>query len=482
MPPGGARPRAPSSSRPWPACATNGLVGRARPAARGGRGEPRRRRGGESFDASLVRVARRDWEKARRVPAELRAEIARGRPRSPSTPGRAPARVRLRRLPAPPRAGDRAQAPLRRVLRGRPPLRPAARRLRARDDDRAAAAAARASLREGTGPAGRARSRPRARARRRRCLHGEFPVAEQAALARGIAELLPLEPGAWRLDPTVHPFAIAIAISDLRITTRFDPGYVGTALWAVIHEVGPRDVRERGRARARAHAARPLGLARLRRVPEPALGELGRARPALPRLPAADPRASASRSGSAASTPDGLYRAANRVEPSLIRIEADEVTYNLHIVLRFELELELFEGGLAARASCPRPGTRDVAELPRARGPRRRPRGAPGRALGGGLVRLLPHLLARQRDRRRSSGSCARRAALGDLDAQLAAGELEPLRDLLRERIYRHGGKLLARRDDRRVVGGPLDTGPLLASWTRKYGELYGFDAAPDPA
>ena len=61
-------------------------------------------------------------------------------------------------------------------------------------------------------------------------LYGEFPVRRAGAARRGLVAALPLEPDAWRLDSTVHPFAVGIAISDLRITTRFDRAYVGTAL------------------------------------------------------------------------------------------------------------------------------------------------------------------------------------------------------------------------------------------------------------
>ena len=63
------------------------------------------------------------------------------------------------------------------------------------------------------------------------CLHGDFPVSAQEALAREVVIALPLQPDAWRLDPTVHPFATAISPADIRITTRFDPAYIGTALW-----------------------------------------------------------------------------------------------------------------------------------------------------------------------------------------------------------------------------------------------------------
>jgi carboxypeptidase Taq len=72
--------------------------------------------------------------------------------------------------------------------------------------------------------------------------------------------------------------------------------------------------------------------------------------------------------------------------------------------------------------------------------------------------------------------------ALPDLDAQIGAGELAPLRDWLRERIYRHGGKLEPREMIQRVVGGPLDTAPLLGQLEAKFGEIYGLEPAASPA
>ena len=119
---------------------------------------------------------------------------------------------------------------------------------------------------------------------------------------------------------------------------------------------------------------------------------------------------------------DELERAANRVERSLIRIEADEVTYNLHILIRFELELEIFDGELElARAA--RGLERALPRLPRPRGPRRRPRRAPGRALVGRGLRLLPHLQPRQRDRRPAlGGGGARHARPRGADRRRRAG------------------------------------------------------------
>ncbi len=136
--------------------------------------------------------------------------------------------------------------------------------------------------------------------------------------------------------------------------------------------------------------------------------------------------------------PEQLFRAVNAVRPSTIRIEADESTYGLHIVLRFELERALIAGEL------------DVADLPEAWNARmreylgvevrsRRRGGHAGRALVGGTDRLLPHVCDREPDRRPAVG--ARAAELTDLDEQLAAGELQGLREWLRENVHRHGSR-----------------------------------------
>ena len=265
---------------------------------------------------------------------------------------------------------------------------------------------------------------PRSRRAERRstssCLFGEFAIERQAAFAQELAALLPLESGAWRLDETVHPFATGIAISDLRITTRFDPSYVGTSLWSVVHEVG--------------HAMYNNGL-------DPALERtllcrsaslgfdesssrlwenwVGRGLPFISSLlPALGRHFPDNFSGLDAET---VYRAANRVQRSPIRVEADEVTYNLHIALRFELERELFSETLT------------ISELPEAW------RARASEFLGIELADDTDGVL---QDVHWGSGSFGyfptyslgniiagqiwelARAELPDLDEQLAAGEL----------------------------------------------------------
>jgi carboxypeptidase Taq len=421
----------------------------------------------DSFEASLARITRRDWEKARRVPIELRAETARVGSIAEHAWQRAREDsdfaaflphlervIELRRRYIECFEYDHPYDPL---LDDFEPgmktaqLGPVLERLREGIVPLLAEIVA-SEIEPDDSP-----------------LYGDFDPGDQARLAQRVAGVMPLEPDAWRLDTTVHPFATGIGISDLRITTRYDPSYVGSSLWAVMHECG--------------HALYNNGIDHeLERTPlcrSPSLGFdesqsrlwenwVGRGRPfmgrLLPLLAEVFPEKFASLE------PGALYEAANVVRPSLIRVEADEVTYNLHIVLRFELELALFEGEL------------DPADLPEAW--RERVRSYLGLEVPDDASGVL-------QDVHWSDGSFGyfptyslgnmiaaqiwdlARSEIADLDEHLAAGELSVLRDFLGERLLRHGGKHEPAEMIERVTGGPLDPGPLLTQLREKFGALY---------
>ena len=175
---------------------------------------------------------------------------------------------------------------------------------------------------------------------------GPFGVDAQRAAVLELLDSVGYDPDHWRLDPSLHPFAQSLAPTDVRLTTKYDESDYAVALYSVLHEFGHGLYEASVDPRAGAHDARRARLARRARVPEPAVGERRRPLAAVLRVPA--PAAAAPVPGRLrrASTPVGLYRAVNTVQPSLIRIEADETTYNLHIILRFELELALIEGTL----------------------------------------------------------------------------------------------------------------------------------------
>lgn len=301
------------------------------------------------------------------------------------------------------------------------------------------------------------------------CLHGDFDLDRQHEMGEALCELMPLRDGGWRLDDTAHPFATGVAPSDIRLTTRYEPGFLGTTIWSIVHEAG--------------HGIYESGMPdTLRRAPigqPPSLGLhesqsrlwenwVGRGLPfqhALGKLLTAHfPDAFAGVDA------EQLYRAANRVRRSLIRTESDEVTYNLHIVIRFEIEVELFEDRL----------TPD--DLPEAWNERYKkylgldvPDIAdgvlqdvhwPSGAFGYFPTYSLGNVIAAQL-------WDAARTDLSDLDTQLEAGELEPLRGWLDSHLYTLAGRFTPAETLERAVGGTLDTAPLLAHLEQKYGELY---------
>jgi carboxypeptidase Taq len=170
-------------------------------------------------------------------------------------------------------------------------------------------------------------------------------------------------------------------------------------------------------------------------------------------------------------TPDDFHFAVNAVEGSLLRAGADEATYNLHILVRFELERALIAGDLAA------------ADLPAAWNEAyRHYLGVVPRDDGEGCLQdghwaagmfgyfptyTLGNVMAAQL-------FAQARQELGDLDAAFARGDFGGLLGWLREKVYRQGGRYPAARLIERVTGSPPDHRPLLEGLRRKYGELYG--------
>jgi len=425
----------------------------------------------ESDEASLIRVARRGWEKARRVPADLRAEITRVSSLAEHAWEVARANsdfaaflphlernVELRRRYAECFDGfegfEHEYDPL-------------------LDDYEPGmttpeVAAVLDELRDGIRPLIAAIADSGVVVDDS-CLYGGFPLEAQETLARDVVAGLPLQEGAWRLDTTVHPFATAISPADLRITTRFDPDYVGTALWSVLHEAG-HAMYENGVPRAlwRSPLASPSSLGFHESQSRLWENWVGRGRPYLehvmPRLRELFP----DRLG--AVDVDAIHRAANKVQPSLIRVEADQVTYNLHVILRFELELEIFGGRIELRdlpeAWNARMGEYLGVEVPDdAHGVLQDVHWAggvfgyfPTYSLGNVIAGQLWDRITRE---------------LPDLEESIQRGELTGLRDWLRENLHRHGNKFMPKELIQRVAGGPIDVQPYLAQLRERAVEIY---------
>ena len=301
------------------------------------------------------------------------------------------------------------------------------------------------------------------------CLHGSFPLEDQRLLVTDVVGRMGFDPASWRLDDTVHPFAMGLGSGDVRITTRWDETFLSMGLFGAMHECG--------------HGLYEAGIAsELQRTPlgsGEALGlhesqsrmwenMVGRGRPFADYLA---PKIAELFGGSLSGLdPEGFYRAVNRVQPSFIRVEADEVTYNLHIILRFELEQELINREIT------------VDELPEAWNERflsyfglEVPDDARGVLQdvhwAAGLFGYFPtyaigNLVA--------GGLWERvRVDLPDLDAHMSAGELLPLREWLREHVHQHGAKWGAAEILERATGAPIAVAPFLSYLRGKIGGVY---------
>ena len=287
---------------------------------------------------------------------------------------------------------------------------------------------------------------------------GEFDAEAQRIAVLDVLEAMGFDPDSWRLDPTLHPFASGISPDDVRLTTRYDEQDFAVALYSALHEFG-HGLYEAGVGRELLRTTLDDAVSLGVHESQSRLWEniVGRSRPfcawLLPRVTATLPGAL-----------DGLdvgalYRAVNTVQPSLIRTEADETTYNLHIIMRFELELALIEGSLTVDDA---PAAWDAA-TERLLGIE-----VPGVVDGilqdvhwsAGLMGYFPtytlgNLIGAQLWERL-------REELGDVDSQLERGEFAPLREWLRDNVHRHGRKFMPRELLRRVTGDDLRVEPFL--------------------
>ena len=427
--------------------------------------------GPDSDEAALVRLVRRRWEKARRVPSELAAEMARAASvgqqvwiaarRDSDFAGFVPYLERnfelVRRYVE---CFDEYECAYDPLLDDYEPGARTAEVARLFAELKAELLALIAAVAD------------RADRVDDSVLHGHFPVDRQRELVAWLLERMGFDRDSWRIDDAVHPFATGFGNQDVRITTRWDERFLPTSMYGAMHECG-HGLYEEGVAHSlqRTPLGHPdsLGL----HESQSRLWEnmVGRGRPFCGVLA---PRIAELFGGPMAHV-DGerLYRAVNRVTPSLIRVEADEVTYGLHIVLRFELEQELVDGRLAVR---------DLPEAWNARYAEYLGVKVPDDAQGvlqdvhwaSGLIGYFPtyalgNLIAGQLFERAH-------ADLADLDAQLAAGELIGLREWLREHVHRHGAKFPTGELLQRVVGGPIEVGPFIAHLKGKLSQVYDLE------
>jgi len=300
-------------------------------------------------------------------------------------------------------------------------------------------------------------------------LERNYPPEAQAKLAREAAEAVGFDFQAGRLDVSLHPFCSGIGPGDTRMTTRYDPRYFGDAFFGVLHETG-HGLYDQGLPAT--HFGTPCGEAVSLGIHESQSrmweNFVGRSRSFwktfLPKAKSAFGQTLKDVSE------DQWYFAINDVRPSFIRTEADEATYNLHVLLRFELERALLNNELPV-ADLPAAWTQKMQQYLGITPPDDA-RGClqdihwSGGAIGYFPTYTLGNLYAAQFFEQVAKD-------LGDLDAQLARGEFSPLLGWLRHHIHRHGMRYRAAELAKRVTGRELSAEPLLRHLGRK-GEMYG--------
>lgn len=300
-------------------------------------------------------------------------------------------------------------------------------------------------------------------------LHRHYPRDRQESFVRDVVEQLGFEWDSGRLDPTVHPFASRIGPGDVRITTRYYEDFLNPSLFGSIHEVG-HGLYEMGLPEE--HFGTPMGESVSLGIHESQSrmweNFVGRSRAFWEYF---YPQAQASFDALKDVSLDEFHFAINEVRPSTIRVEADEITYNLHIILRFELELALLRGDL------------NVDDLPAAWNERFKhylgfepPNDAEGvlqdihwseALIGYFPTYSLGNLYAAQ-----LFDAAAR--DLGDLHAQFRRGEFKTLLGWLREKIHSQAQRYTPQELAERVTGQKLSAEPLLNYLENKFTGLYG--------
>ena len=301
-------------------------------------------------------------------------------------------------------------------------------------------------------------------------LHGHFPVDRQREFCLEVINRFGFEGDSWRLDPTAHPFASGSAIEDIRITTRYYEDFLPPALFGSMHEIG-HGLYENGVSSTLERTLLARGASQSLHESQSRMWEnlVGRSRSFwrffYPRLQATFPDHFSNLDL------EDFYRAINKIQPSLIRVEADEATYNLHIILRFELEQEMLSGSIALK---------DLPEAWNTRFKEYLGIDVPNDAMGvlqdvhwaWGMVGYFPTYALG------NIISCQIwekiLVEIPDLYERFERGEFDLLRGWLRENLHRFGRKFTPKETLERVAGTPnIEVGPFIRYLKGKFGEIY---------
>ena len=303
-------------------------------------------------------------------------------------------------------------------------------------------------------------------------LQRSFGVDAQRAFSKKVSAAIGFDYQRGRLDETAHPFCTTLGPSDIRILTRFEEHWLPGGLFGTLHEAG-HGMYEQG-LRADWFGMPPgsyvsLGMHESQsRLWE---NQVGRSRQFWSWL-IDDAKSTFAPSLDDVSL-DAFYHAVNTIRPSLIRVEADEATYNLHILIRFDLERQLIERDI------------EVKDLPEAWNARYQsdlgitpPSDADGVLQdvhwSAGLIGYFPtytlgNLASAQL-------YAAAEKSIGDLPDQIGRGDFEPLADWLRSNVHTHGRCYSSDQLIEKVTGEPLSAEPLMKYLKAKLNPLYGID------
>lgn len=301
-------------------------------------------------------------------------------------------------------------------------------------------------------------------------LHQFFEADKQLAAGREVTAKFGYDWQRGRQDAVTHPFATNLGYGDQRITYTVDENYLNSYLFAIFHEAG-HAMYEQGVSKHLYRTSVYGGTSLAIHESQSRLWEnlVGRSKPFweyyFPKLQELFP------SQLENTTLDDFYKAMNKVEPSLIRIEADEATYNLHVMLRLEIEMELIEGKLA------------VKDLPDAWNSRTEeylgltpPNDSQGVLqdvhwsmgyMGYFSTYALGNLVSAQLWEKIYE-------TYPDMDDQIRSGDFSNLFNWLNEQIYQHGSKFEPQELVERITGSKITGEPYIKYLNDKFGELYG--------
>lgn len=300
-------------------------------------------------------------------------------------------------------------------------------------------------------------------------LSRRYGVAAQAEFGRFGASAIGFDFRRGRLDTTTHPFCTGLGPNDVRLTTRYDERNMADSYYSTLHEAG-HGIYEQGLRDK--NFGTPLGDACSFGIHESQSrlweNHVGRSRAywswLFPHVRERFPTASEG------ATAEEYYRANNDAHPSLIRVDADEVTYDLHIAIRFELEEKLLAATLEPK-DLPAAWNEAYARFLRVDPPTDTEGCLQDVHWSAGLFGYFPTYSLGNIYAAQLFDAADR--DLGGVHAQLAQGEFRPLKEWMNEKVHRHGRRYLPRDLVERATGSAPTIEPMMSYLEAKFGELY---------